>query len=85
MGVETRIERYAPIQGLWGRLEEASRGHFDPAADISRIRALLDQGCDLEADIVPTVARTCPSYRVPSSVGGAMARAGNPGVARAAA
>ena len=43
-----------------GRLEEAGRGHFDSAADISRIRALLDQGCYLEADIVPTVARTCP-------------------------
>jgi hypothetical protein len=42
--VEMRVET------LRGRLEEAGQGHFDPAADIGPIRALLDQGCDLEAE-----------------------------------
>jgi hypothetical protein len=31
----------------------------------SRIRALLDQGCDLEADILPIVAREIPELPRP--------------------
>jgi len=39
--------------------------NHDPAADIAPIRALLDQGCDLEADVLPTVARTVPELPRP--------------------
>jgi hypothetical protein len=34
-------------------------------ADITPIRALLDQGCDLEADVVPIVAREVPELPRP--------------------
>jgi hypothetical protein len=47
------------------RLAEAGQGHFDADADIAPVRALLDQGCDLEADVVPTVARTLPELPRP--------------------
>jgi hypothetical protein len=39
------------------RLIDASNGNIDALADISPIRALMEQGCDLEADILPVVAR----------------------------
>jgi hypothetical protein len=51
--VETPPRDEMRVETLRGRLEEAGQGHFDPAADIAPIRALLDQGCDLEADVVP--------------------------------
>ena len=38
---------------------------IDPLADISPIRALLAQGCDLEADLVPIVAREVPELPRP--------------------
>jgi hypothetical protein len=47
------------------RLLDASQGNADPAADITPIRALLDQGCDLEADVVPIVAREVPELPRP--------------------
>jgi hypothetical protein len=47
------------------RLIQAAQGHFDPAADVEPIRGLLDQGCDLEADVLPTVARTVPDMPRP--------------------
>jgi hypothetical protein len=37
--------------------------HFD--ADIAPIRALIDQGCDLEADILPIIAREVPKLPRP--------------------
>ena len=43
----------------------AAQGHVDPAADLAPIRALLDQGCDLEADVVPIVARGLPEFPRP--------------------
>jgi hypothetical protein len=52
-------------------LEGVAAGHFDPAADVEPIRALLDQGCDLEADILPTVARTVPELPRPLKKWGA--------------
>ena len=67
MRVETLTERPVDEEGgkgnryLWARLDQASRGHADPGADVAPIRALLDQGCDLEAAVVPTVARTVPA------------------------
>jgi hypothetical protein len=36
-----------------------------PAADIAPIRAPLDQGCDLEADVVLIVARELPELPRP--------------------
>jgi hypothetical protein len=36
---------------------DAGQGNFDAAADISPIRALIEQGCDLET------ARFCPVER----------------------
>jgi hypothetical protein len=53
---ETPFARYEmcyEIPRLRARLEEAGEGHFDPDADISPIIDLLDQGCDLEAEVVP--------------------------------
>jgi hypothetical protein len=50
---------------LRGRLFGASQGNADHAADISPIRALIEQGCDLEADVVPIVARELPELPRP--------------------
>jgi hypothetical protein len=47
------------------RLIDASNGNFDALSDISPIRALLEQGCDLEADILPIVAREVPELPRP--------------------
>jgi hypothetical protein len=47
------------------RLIDASHGNADPAADISPIRALLDQGCDLDLDVLPLVAREIPDLPRP--------------------
>jgi hypothetical protein len=57
--------RLVPIDHLLGRLADAFKGNFDASASIAPIRALLDQGYDLEADIVPTVARTMPDLPRP--------------------
>jgi hypothetical protein len=46
-------------------LLQAAQGNVDTWADISPIRALLDQGCDLEADVVPIVARELPELPRP--------------------
>ena len=54
-----------PTEALRGRLLEAAQGHIDPMADVEPIRGLLDQGCDLEADVLPTVARTVPELPRP--------------------
>jgi hypothetical protein len=43
----------------------AGRGNFDISASFEPIRALLDQGCDLEADVVPIVAREVPELPRP--------------------
>jgi hypothetical protein len=53
-------DKIPPIQRLRGRLEEAGHGNFDES-DIGPILDLIDQGCDLEADILPTVARMVPA------------------------
>jgi hypothetical protein len=45
------------IAHLQERLREASRGQVDVAADVAPIRVVLEQGCDLEADVLPIVAR----------------------------
>jgi hypothetical protein len=42
------------------RLIGASNGNCDPQADIGPIRDLIKQGCDLEADVLPIVAREIP-------------------------
>jgi hypothetical protein len=59
----------APIRAMLSRsrrlLNEAANGNVDPAADLALIQALVDQGCDLEADILPTVARTVPELPRP--------------------
>jgi hypothetical protein len=47
------------------RLIDASNGNIDALADISPIRALIEQGCDLEADVVPVVARLIPELPRP--------------------
>ena len=53
------------------RLFDASQGNADLAADISPIRALLEQGCDLQADVVPIVARELPELPRPLTNWGA--------------
>jgi hypothetical protein len=57
--------RLVPIEHLRGRLLDAAQGHFDLSSDIAPIRALLDQGCDLEADVLPIVARELPELPRP--------------------
>jgi hypothetical protein len=46
-------------------LVNAANWNVDREADVEPIRALLDQGCDLEADVVPTVAGTVPELPRP--------------------
>jgi hypothetical protein len=41
-----------------GLLFDAARWNVDREADVAPILALIDQGCDLEADVLPTVSRT---------------------------
>jgi hypothetical protein len=36
-------------------------------ADVEPISGLLDQDCDLEADVLPTVARTVPEIPRPAA------------------
>jgi hypothetical protein len=55
----------SPIGVLRERLLTAAQGHVDLTATVEPIRALLDQGCDLEADILPTVAREVPELPRP--------------------
>jgi hypothetical protein len=52
----------APVS-LQQRLEEACQANYD--ASVEPIEALLAQGCDLEADVLPTVARTVPELPRP--------------------
>jgi hypothetical protein len=54
----------APVS-LQQRLEEACQGNYDARVSVEPIEALLAQGCDLEADILPTVARTVPELPRP--------------------
>jgi hypothetical protein len=44
---------------------DASHGNVDALADISPIRALIEQGCDLELDVLPIVAREIPDLTRP--------------------
>jgi hypothetical protein len=62
-----RLEARVPL--LKGKLVYAAKWNVDDEADVAPIRALIDQGCDLEADVVPTVARTVPELPRPLSVG----------------
>jgi hypothetical protein len=67
---EMRDETLAPQASrdekhLRDRLQHVAPGSFDPATDIAPIRALVDQGCDLEADILPIVARELPELPRP--------------------
>ena len=48
-----------------GLLVNAANWNVDPESDVGPIRALLDQGCDLEADVVPMVAREVPELARP--------------------
>jgi hypothetical protein len=47
------------------RLIDASHGNIDPLADISPIRALIEQGCDLDLDALPIVVREKPDLPRP--------------------
>jgi hypothetical protein len=55
----------ARVLSLKEVLVNAARGNVDREADVLTIRALLDQYCDLEADILPTAARTVPELPRP--------------------
>jgi hypothetical protein len=57
---ERRKQREKTRDDLLTRLHEAAHWKIDPEADVEPIRALIAQGCDLEADILPTVARDVP-------------------------
>jgi hypothetical protein len=63
---ENRDETPVPDDlAIRGRLFDASQGNFDVSSDTEPIRALLDQSCDLEADVVPVVAREVPELPRP--------------------
>ena len=47
------------------RLIDASHGNIDPLSAISPIRALVEQGCDLDLDMLPIVARERPDLPRP--------------------
>jgi hypothetical protein len=47
------------------RLIDASNGNMDALSDIAPIRGLIEQGCDLEADVLPIVARMLPELPRP--------------------
>jgi hypothetical protein len=64
--------RLVPTEALRGRLLEAAQCHIDPMADVAPISGLLDQGCDLEADVVPIVAREVPELPRPLKNWGAL-------------
>jgi hypothetical protein len=50
--------RLVPIQHVRDCLAQVAGQGVDPAADVASIGGLIEQGCDLEADVVPTVARS---------------------------
>jgi hypothetical protein len=52
-----REKDHAPLRQ---RLEEAGQANFDARVSIEPIRRLIEQGCDLEADILPVIAREVP-------------------------
>jgi hypothetical protein len=58
---ETRDERKL----LQATLVLAAKGNVDDDIAIEPIRALVEQGCDLEADILPIVAREVPELPRP--------------------
>jgi hypothetical protein len=60
-----KAPREAPPVSLQQRLEEACQGNYDARVSVEPIEALLAQGCDLEADILPTVAGTVPELPRP--------------------
>jgi hypothetical protein len=62
---EKTASEIARAPSLRGLLVDAARWNVDRDADVAPVRALLDQGCDLEADVVPTVARTVPELPRP--------------------
>jgi hypothetical protein len=53
------------VASLKGRLVDAARWNVDREADVEPIRALIEQGCDLEADVLPVVARNVPDLTHP--------------------
>ena len=69
-----RAARRPPDADLLQALYRAAEGHADPDADIAPIAALLDQGCDLEKDILPIVPREVPELPRPLKNWGAQWR-----------
>jgi hypothetical protein len=64
-------ERARIFEEIHCHLIDAAHGNVEPGVGVEPIRALLDQGCDLEADVLPTVARTVPELPRPSRTEGA--------------
>ena len=60
---KARVETRPIIPSLKELLVEAAAHNVDLSAGEGPIRYLIDIGCDLEADILPTVARTLPEPR----------------------
>jgi hypothetical protein len=59
------------IVSLRQRLEEAGQANFDARVSVAPILALIEQGCDLEADILPVVAPEVPELPRPLKSWGA--------------
>ena len=59
------------VPSLKGLLVDAAGWNVDREADVAPIRALIEQGCDLEADVLPTVARNVPDLTHPLKSWGA--------------
>jgi hypothetical protein len=58
------LYRYANEEFL-AALTEAARGNFDPFANLEPMRDVIRQGCDLEQDVAPVVARLIPELPRP--------------------
>jgi len=62
---KARVKSRPKVPSLKGLLVDAARWNVDQSASEEPIRYLIDIGCDLEADILPTVARTVPDLPRP--------------------
>jgi hypothetical protein len=63
-----RVETRPMVPSLQGLLVDAARHNVDLSAGEEPIRHLIDIGCDLDADILPTVARTVPGLPRPRAM-----------------
>jgi hypothetical protein len=55
----------ASARSIHDRLIDAAHGNVEPGLSVAPIHALIEQGCDLDADILPVIAREVPELPRP--------------------